>query len=63
MDTHLKALCLAVLTNRISTDRFTDLLVQTGIRLDTIEWDVANKILEKGDEIRHALGRHSETLH
>ncbi|MBI4366468.1 MAG: hypothetical protein HY543_06590 [Deltaproteobacteria bacterium] len=63
MDQHLKALCLAILTDRVGGEFFNRLLVETGIRLDTWEWDVANRILEKADEMRCSmLGRH-ETIH
>gem|GEM_PF-1842325 len=56
MNEHLKALCLEILQDHIGSERFTFLLRKTGIPLDTVEWDIANRILEKGDGIRSALG-------
>ncbi len=55
IDQNLKALCLEILSDNVGSDRFNMLLLQTGVRLDTIEWDVANKMLGKGDTIQHAL--------
>jgi hypothetical protein len=63
MDTHLKSLCLAVLTDTVTTDRFTNLLIKTGIKLDSIEWVIASRIWGKGDEIQHSLGQSRDTLH
>ncbi len=58
----LKALCLEILRDNIGSHRFNMLLVQTGIRLDTIEWDIANKILGKGDELNHSIKCVSTTV-
>lgn len=63
MDQHLKDLCVAILLERIGGDRFNQLLLKTGICLDSMEWDMANKILEKADEMRCSLGLNLHTVH
>lgn len=63
MDQHLKALCVAVLTGSIGGEHFNRLLVETGICLNSYEWEVANKILEKADGMRCSLGRNLHSIH
>lgn len=55
MDTYLKELCLEVLNQNVSSDKFVALLIETGIRLESPEWNMANRILEKGDEVNAHL--------
>lgn len=62
MDQHLKALCLEVLHENVVSERFNRLLLETGVRLDPVEWRLANKIIEKGDEIRHSVAQCREIL-
>lgn len=59
----LTALCLEIVAGDVGSDRFTHLLFQTGVHLDNAEWDVANRILGKGDQIISQLGHNSRTLH
>lgn len=63
MDQPFKDLCVAILLERIGGDQFNQLLLKTGICLDSKEWDVANKILEKADEMKCSLGFHLHTVH
>ncbi|MBI2343223.1 MAG: hypothetical protein HYV02_02625 [Deltaproteobacteria bacterium] len=63
IDDNLKALCWEILMENVESERFSFLLIRTGIHLDTIEWDMANKILEKGDEIRNLISGHTHTVH
>lgn len=56
LDPKLTALCHELLRDDLGSDRFNMLLLHSGIKLDTAEWDVTNKILGKGDEIKHSLG-------
>ncbi len=56
---HLKMLCVAILNERIGNENFGNLLVEAGLKLDNLdekEWDIANKLLGKGEEISHAVG-------
>ncbi len=43
------ALCIEVAKGNIGGERFTTLLLKTGILLDESEWDAANKLLEKSE--------------
>ncbi len=62
MDLSLKALCREVLCGDVDSERFALLLMETGINLDSYEWDVANSLLRKGDEIASLSKRLGETL-
>ena len=62
MDLSLKALCREVLCGNVDSERFALLLMETGINLDSYEWDVANSLLRKGDEIASLSKRLGETL-
>lgn len=62
MDSYLKELCLEVLNQDLSSEKFASLLVETGIRLESLEWDIANKILERGDEINYLLKQNQFSL-
>lgn len=53
---HLKKLCEAILNDAVGNENFGDLVVEAGIKLDDKEWDVANRLLGKSDEISHAVG-------
>lgn len=63
MDQNLKELCIAVINDNVASDSFTHLIVETGIRLDSPEWDMANRMLVKRDEIRTCLGSTQYTKH
>jgi len=63
MDPNLMALCLEVLAGNIDSDNFARLLVETGVNLDSYEWDVANKLLEKHDEINSLFRKFGNTVH
>lgn len=55
MDHYLKELCMEVINQDINSEKFVALLVETGVRLESLEWDMANKILVKGDQINSLL--------
>ncbi len=44
-DRLLRELLIEIACDRIGGQRFNDLLIATGIYLDDIEWDTANRIL------------------
>ena len=56
MDSALRRLCIEVLKDNIQSHAFNELLLETGVSLESSEWDVANKILERADEIRLMVG-------
>ncbi|MBI1908582.1 MAG: hypothetical protein HYS22_00195 [Deltaproteobacteria bacterium] len=47
----LHQLCIELALGNVGGKRFNDLLIQTGILLDEYEWEAANKILEKSEEM------------
>lgn len=63
MDQNLKELCLAIIDDKINGENFTNLLIETGIKLESFEWDIANKMLGKRDEMKVSLGSNQYTTH
>ena len=45
----LKELCLEIATGDVGSERFTRLLLETGIILDEKEWDAANRVLTRSE--------------
>lgn len=56
----LHQLCVELALGNVGGARFNRLLLQTGILLDECEWETANKILEKSEEM-HFLAGPAET--
>ncbi|MBI5298744.1 MAG: hypothetical protein HY877_00375 [Deltaproteobacteria bacterium] len=63
MDSAFRQLCIEVLNDNILSQQFNELLLETGVSLDSSEWDVANKILERADEIMVLAGGKNHLLH
>jgi len=63
MDPYPKELCMEIINEDVSSEKFATLLIETGIRLESLEWDMANKILERGDEINSLFKRSKDTVH
>ncbi len=64
LNPHLRRLCEAILTDSIGNKDFGDMVVAAGVKLEEKEWDIANKLLEKSEEICHAAGgRDKRTVH
>jgi len=49
MDPTLRALCVEVLHENIDSEKFAWLLIETGVNVESYEWDVANHLLRQGD--------------
>jgi hypothetical protein len=47
----LRDLCIEIAKGEIGGDRFNQLLLETGIYLDEYEWEAANRLLGKSDQI------------
>ena len=47
----LRDLCIEIAKGEIGGWRFNELLIQTGIYLDELEWEVANRLLGQSDRI------------
>lgn len=59
---YLKELCKEILNQDINSEKFTSLLIETGVRLESLEWDIANKILGKGDEINAHMKKSERSI-
>lgn len=62
LDENLKKLCEAILNDSIGNENFGNLVIESGIKLDDTEWDIANELLKKSDEMNHAVGGQQEPL-
>jgi hypothetical protein len=62
MDPALKALCLEVLNGNVDSERFAWLLIETGVNVESYEWDVANHLLRQGDAIQSLAKKFGETI-
>lgn len=59
----LRELCFEMAENGVDSDRFTRLWMESGISLDSLEFDIANKILMKFDQDSLAYMRKQSTYH
>lgn len=56
MDPALRRLCMEVLNDNVLSQQFNELLIETGVCLESDEWNVANRMLGLADEILLAVG-------
>jgi hypothetical protein len=63
MDAVLRAMCLEVLEDNVNSDEFTAMLIESGIDPAGVEWEVASRLLDKGDEMRLKLKKFGQTVH
>jgi hypothetical protein len=63
MDPSLKALCLEVLGGNIDSEKFTWLMIETGIQLEGHEFEVANHLLRQGDANASLAKQYGMTIH
>ncbi len=47
----LRDLCIAIAQGEIGGHRFNELLLEAGVILDDQEWDIANRLLGKSDQM------------
>lgn len=47
----LRELCIEIARGNVGGARFNELLIQSGIVLDELEWDQANRLLGKSEEM------------
>lgn len=62
MDPCLRALCEEVIGGNIDSEKFAWLLIETGVNLESFEWDVANRLLRQGDAIASLAKDVEQTL-
>ena len=56
MQDHLLVeLCKEILSNHIGSERFNDLLLQTGVMLTDWEWYAASRMLSESEVMHHFL--------
>lgn len=48
----LRALCIEIAKGDIGGDRFNQLLIEAGVYLDEVEWECANRLLGRSDQLR-----------
>lgn len=63
MDPTLRALCLEVADGDVDSEHFAWLLIETGVSIDGPEWDLANRLLKRGETMSALARRIGETLH
>ena len=59
MDSALRRLCIEVLKDNVVSQQFNELLIETGVSLESSEWDIANHMLELAEEILLSVGGRS----
>ena len=62
MDPALRALCLEVLGGDVDSERFAWLLIETGINVEGLEWDMVNRLLERGEAMSSISKKWGETI-
>lgn len=62
MDPALRALCMEIIGGDVDSERFAWLLIETGINIQSFEWDIANKLLEQNEAINFLSQKWGETL-
>lgn len=63
MDPALRALCMEVIDGNIDSERFAWLLIETGIRTDTFEWQIASRLLGRQDSKFSLEKSWGDTIH
>lgn len=63
MDPFLKEMCLQVLRGDVDNESFARLLIETGINIESFEWDLIAKLLTRGDLMRWRSVVGGETSH
>ena len=64
LNEHLKRLCEAILNDSIEDEKFGNLIVEAGVRLDDKEWDITNSLLKRSDELSLVVGgKETRTFH
>ncbi|HPQ80679.1 MAG TPA: hypothetical protein PLZ86_03035 [bacterium] len=62
MDPALKALCMEVVGGDVDSERFSWLLIETGVQVDGPEWEVASRLLGQRQEVNSLAEKFGETL-
>lgn len=60
MDPILKEMCLSVVNGDVNGEKFTSLLMESGLNLEEVEWQVATRLLGESDRIHYLATNHSQ---
>ena len=52
MDQVLKEICLDIINDDIDSEHFSKLLIASGVMPEGFEWQIANRLLDKGDGLK-----------
>lgn len=62
MDPVLRALCQEVVDGDVGSEQFAWLLIETGVNVEGLEWDVANRLLERVEVMHSLVKKFEQTL-
>lgn len=48
----LRELCVEIAKGDIGGDRFTSLLLEIGVYLDDVEWEAANRLIGRSEQLK-----------
>lgn len=48
----LRELCVEIAKGDIGGDRFTSLLLEIGVCLDDVEWEAANRLIGRSEQLK-----------
>lgn len=61
MDPILREMCVSVIEGDVNGEKFTSLLMESGLNLEEIEWHVATKLLQESDRINYLATKQNQT--
>lgn len=59
MDPVLREMCVSVINGEVNGERFTNLLMESGMNLEEIEWQMVTRLLGESDRINYIAGNHT----
>ncbi|MBU4484771.1 hypothetical protein KKA47_05065 [bacterium] len=63
MDPYFRSLVMEVIDDHVDSENFNRLLIETGVSLEGEQWDIANHIKIREEEMMSSLGRNRDTVH
>ncbi len=63
MNPYLKEMCLEILSGDIDGERFGKLLLETGISIESFEWDLISKMLNQETAATCGFSRLGKAVH
>jgi len=59
MDPILKEMCISVVMDEINQERFVNLIMESGIYLEELEWKIATRLLGESERINYVASNHA----